>query len=113
MFRREHFDRVGGFQPDLVFPMDVNLFARVVSCGAFFGIPERAAAWRSSTFNVCASTSTLSKLTDLLRFHHRMAADYGEFVSVGAVLAGDLRVVRAGLERLRVRSAALLPGRSS
>jgi hypothetical protein len=108
MFRREHFDRVGGFRADLVFPMDVDLFARVSSFGAFYGMSDRAAAWRDSTFNLCSNTSTFSKLTDMLRFHHRIARDYPEFVFRADVLAGDLRLVRAGLHRLSVRSGAVL-----
>lgn len=110
-FRREHYDLVGGFRGDLVFPMDVDLFARVSSFGPFFGMSDRAAAWRDSTFNLCSSTSTLSKLTDMLRFHHRIARDYPEFVHRDDVLAADLRLVRAGLDRVRIRSRALLPRR--
>lgn len=108
MFRREHFDRVGGFRGDLVFPMDVDLFARVCAFGLFYGMPELAAAWRDSAFNLCSRTSSWSKLTDMLRFHHRIAKDFPELVSVGDVVAGDARLVRAGLERLSVRSRAVV-----
>jgi glycosyltransferase involved in cell wall biosynthesis len=110
MFRREHFDKVGGFRTDLVFPMDVDLFARVSTFGSFFGMSTRAASWRDSTFNLCSQTSTISKLTDMLRFHHRIARDYPQFVLPSDVLAGDMRLVRSGFDRLRVRSRALMPG---
>ncbi|USI91355.1 glycosyltransferase family 2 protein [Rhodococcus pyridinivorans] len=110
MFRREHFDRVGGLRGDLVFPMDVDLFARVVTFGMFFGMPERVAAWRDSTFNLCSRTSSFSKLTDMMRFHHRIAKDYPDLVSSGDVIAGDVRLARAALERLSVRSRELLAG---
>jgi glycosyltransferase involved in cell wall biosynthesis len=108
MFRREHFDRVGGFRGDLVFPMDVDLFARVCVFGLFYGMPDLVAAWRDSAFNLCSRTSSWSKLTDMLRFHHRIAKDFPELVSVGDVVAGDARLVRAGLERLSVRSRAVV-----
>jgi glycosyltransferase involved in cell wall biosynthesis len=107
MFRRDHFDRVGGFRGDLVFPMDVDVFARVCTFGMFFGMPELGAAWRSSSFNLCSQTSSWSKLTDMLRFHHRIARDYPHLVSVGDVVAGDARLVRAAFERLSVRSRSV------
>ena len=108
MFRREHFDRAGGFRGDLVFPMDVDLFARVCVFGLFYGMPELVAAWRNSAFNLCSRTSSWSKLTDMLRFNHRIAMDYPDLVSVGDVVAGDARLVRGGLERVSVRSRALV-----
>ncbi|CCW13190.1 glycosyltransferase [Rhodococcus aetherivorans] len=107
MFRREHFDGVGGFRGDLVFPMDVDLFARVSTFGMFFGMSERVAAWRDSTFNLCSRTSSFSKLTDMMRFHHRIAKDYPDLVSRGDVIAGDTRLARAAFERLSARSRGL------
>ncbi|KOS57032.1 glycosyltransferase family 2 protein [Rhodococcus rhodochrous] len=108
MFRREHFDRVSGFRGDLVFPMDVDLFARVSAFGMFFGMSERIAAWRDSTFNLCSRTSSFSKLTDMMRFHHRIAKDYPDLVSRKDVIAGDSRLARAAFERLSARSRGLL-----
>jgi glycosyltransferase involved in cell wall biosynthesis len=108
MFRREHFDRVGGIRPDLVFPMDVDLFARVTAFGAFFGMPQSTAAWRSSTFNLCSRSSSWSKLSEMLHFHHRLRRDHPEHVRPADVLVGDVRLVRAGLERLKVRSHAVV-----
>ncbi|PXX58370.1 glycosyltransferase involved in cell wall biosynthesis [Nocardia tenerifensis] len=106
MFYRKHFDEVGGLRGDLVFPMDVDLFARVSSFGVFFGMTEILAAWRNSSFNLCSRTSTMSKLTDMYRFHHRIKDDYPHLVSRGDVLAGDTRLARAALYRLRVRTVA-------
>ncbi|WP_040796045.1 glycosyltransferase family 2 protein [Nocardia higoensis] len=114
MFRREHFDRVGGLRGDLVFPMDVDLFARVGQFGMFFGLPQVAAAWRDSTFNLCSRTSTISKLTELLRFHHRLARDCPRLLSPMDVAVGDVRIASMALERLRVRAASVLrAGRGS
>lgn len=108
MFRREHFDRVGGLRGDLVFPMDVDLFARVGQFGLFFGLPDVAAAWRASTFNLCARTSTVSKLSETLRFHHRLARDCPRLLTPLDVTIGDLRLARTALERLRVRAGRIL-----
>ena len=104
MFRRAHFDRVGGFHGDLVFPMDVDLFARVSTFGMFFGAREIVAAWRRSTFNLCSQTSTLSKLSDMYHFHHRISHDYPELLTRYDVLAGDTRLVRMAFRRLAVRT---------
>ncbi|MFI9508161.1 glycosyltransferase family 2 protein [Nocardia sp. NPDC052566] len=105
MFRRSHFDLVGGIRGDLIFPMDVDLFARVGAFGAFFGMPTVLAAWRTSPFNLCSRTSTVSKLSEMFRFHHRLAADYPQVVRQRDALAGDRRLARAAMERLRVRMA--------
>lgn len=108
MFRRADFDRVGGLRGDLVFPMDMDLFARVATSGCFFGMAERTASWRDSTFNLCATSSSLSKLTDMLYFHHRILSEYPQYVNWPTAAAGDLRLVRAGLERVWVRSRSAL-----
>ncbi|TLF76823.1 glycosyltransferase family 2 protein [Nocardia cyriacigeorgica] len=105
MFYREHFDRVGGFRGDLVFPMDVDLFARVCTFGAFFGMTDIVAAWRNSSFNLCSNSSTVSKLTEMLRFHHRLRGEFPGRVARADVVAGDARLVRAGFERVRVRAS--------
>ncbi|WP_433654759.1 glycosyltransferase family 2 protein [Nocardia sp. CA-128927] len=113
MFRREHFDRVGGIRGDLVFPMDVDLFARIASLGRFFGMPGVLAAWRNSTFNLCSQTSTASKLIELLRFHHRIAGEYPQHIRYRDLLAADTRLLRTALHRANVRARAItVPGRS-
>ncbi|UGT44512.1 glycosyltransferase [Nocardia yamanashiensis] len=106
VFRRADFDRVGGFRGDLVFPMDVDLFARVSAFGLFYGLPDILAAWRNSSFNLCSNTSTVSKLTEMLRFHHRLGSEYPQLVGKSAVLAGDMRLARAAADRVRVRATA-------
>ncbi len=107
MFRRGDFERVGGFRGDLVFPMDVDLFARVCEFGLFYGMTNILAAWRNSSFNLCSSTSTVSKLTEMARFHHRLGREYPDLISTSDVLTGDLRLVGQAAERLRVRAAGL------
>lgn len=111
IFRRVDFARVGGFRGDLVFPMDVDLFARVCEFGVFHGCANILAAWRNSSFNLCSRTSTASKLIEMARFHHRLAREYPDQVGLADVAAGDLRLVRQGLGRMRVRAEATLRDR--
>lgn len=103
MFRREHFDRVGGFRGDLVCPMDVDLFARVAVFGMFFGMAESGAAYRVSKFNVSSQTSTLSKLAESARHHHGLARDYPEIVRLSDLFVGDFRLVQTAFRRLWIR----------
>lgn len=105
-FRRKDFDRVGGFRGDLGFSMDVDLFARVSAFGLFFGMAEVLAAWRNSSFTLCGTTPTVGRLTETLRFHHRLGSEYPQYVGWGAVLGGDWRLARAVAERVRVRTVA-------
>lgn len=106
-FRRDLFDLVGGFRGDLVFPMDVDLFARIGAHGAFHGIASVDAAWRDSTFNLCSRTSSYSKLTELVRLHHRLGSELPELVTAADVLAGDTRILLAAMTRLRIRAAGV------
>ncbi|WP_405136905.1 glycosyltransferase family 2 protein [Nocardia sp. NBC_01388] len=108
MFRRKDFERVGGFRGDLVFPMDVDLFARVCAFGMFYGMQQVLAAWRNSSFNLCSNTSTVSKLSEMLRFHHRLGHEYPQLIGRGAVLGGDMRLARAAADRARIRATATL-----
>ncbi|WP_216899614.1 glycosyltransferase family 2 protein [Nocardia alni] len=106
VFRRADFDRVGGFRGDLVFPMDVDLFARVCEFGMFYGASDVLAAWRNSSFNLCSRSSTASKLIELARFHHRLAREYPDLIGAADVAAADMRLLRQGSARLRIRAEA-------
>lgn len=110
MFRRDLYDRVGGFRGDLVFPMDVDLFARMGVHGDFHGVESVDAAWRDSTFNLCSRTSSYSKLSESVRLHHRLAREMPGFVSLRDVVAGDRRILDAVLIRLQVRAGAMMRG---
>ncbi|TFV58654.1 glycosyltransferase [Mycobacterium sp. PS03-16] len=110
MFRRSDFLAVGGFRKD-VFSMDVDLFARVAARGVFYGMGEVTAAWRSSRFNLSSQSSTLSKLTDMFRAQHRLARDHPELLTARDVAHGDLRLVKAALTRLAVRTRLVGAGR--
>ncbi|MVU80523.1 glycosyltransferase [Nocardia sp. ET3-3] len=106
MFRRQDFDRVGGFRGELDVLMAVDLYARVCAFGDFHGMPETLAGWRTSGVEQPDDTSPVSKLTETLRFHHRLGAEYPQYVSRAAVLGGDWRLARAAAHHVRVRTLA-------
>lgn len=54
MFRRAHFDAVGGFDPRLLFPMDLELWVKLLRHGDFIGLPEPMAAFRASSGSLSA-----------------------------------------------------------
>jgi glycosyltransferase involved in cell wall biosynthesis len=57
MFRREHFDKVGGFDGRLLFPMDLDLWLRLLDHGDFYGTPESLAAFRISAGSLSGQAS--------------------------------------------------------
>lgn len=54
MFRRAHFDAVGGFDARLLFPMDLELWVKLLRHGDFLGLPEPMAAFRASSGSLSA-----------------------------------------------------------
>ncbi|WP_236794542.1 glycosyltransferase [Amycolatopsis sp. GM8] len=54
LFRREHFDKVGGFDARWRFPMDLALWIRLLELGDFYGIEESLAAFRINRGSVSA-----------------------------------------------------------
>jgi glycosyltransferase involved in cell wall biosynthesis len=57
MFRRADFDAVGGFDGALQFPMDLELWMRLVGRGGFLGQRESLAAFRISRSSLSSSVS--------------------------------------------------------
>jgi glycosyltransferase involved in cell wall biosynthesis len=108
MFRREQFVKTCGFRSDFEYALDIDLFARLCMNGDFFGHSESLAINRASTFNYSSRTSSISKFIDILKFNHAMLREFPERVGMFDVAMGDLRVARAGLRRLRVRTGSLL-----
>ena len=104
IFRREDYDRVGGFRSDFIFPADVDLFVRILRDRDFVGLPTVEASWRASDFNVTSSSSTVSKLQDLLHFHHQSRTEDPSTIRRRDVAAGDWRVAHTALSRLRIRA---------
>jgi len=46
LFRREHYDAVGGWHPERRHAVDLDLWMRLLQCGEFLGLPETLAAFR-------------------------------------------------------------------
>ncbi|MEC3955830.1 glycosyltransferase family 2 protein [Nocardia sp. CDC153] len=101
VFRRQDFDRVGGFRGNPGSPLDLDLFARVCVFGHFYGMPETLTAQRDSD-----TTPSTAALTEMLRFHHRLGAEYPQYVGRAAVFGGDWRLARAAADRVRGTAAA-------
>ena len=80
--------------------------------GDFFGHSESLAINRASTFNYSSRTSSISKFIDILNFNHAMMSEFPEKVGIFDVAIGDLRVARAGIRRLRVRTESFMKGLS-
>ncbi|WP_245717263.1 glycosyltransferase family 2 protein [Nocardia jejuensis] len=106
IFRRADFDRVGGFRGDLLLPMDVDLLARLSAFGQFFGLPQVLFAWRSASFARSIDTSGVGTMAEMVRFHHRLGAEYPQLLGRGTILGGDLRLARVAAGRVRGRAVS-------
>jgi glycosyltransferase involved in cell wall biosynthesis len=75
MFRRVDFDRCGGFGGDLLFPMDLDLWVRLLRGGDFFGLPRTLASFRIWNGSITASTSATTQRAQLTEFARRLIDD--------------------------------------
>ena len=57
MFRRQDFDACGGFDPELLFPMDLELWMRLLAHGDFIGLRDTVAAFRASSGSLSGAQS--------------------------------------------------------
>jgi glycosyltransferase involved in cell wall biosynthesis len=62
MFRRADFDRCGGFHGPSILTLDMDLWARLLRQGHFYGMPETLAAYRIQGGSLTASMSARSQL---------------------------------------------------
>ena len=74
MFRRSHFDAVGGFDPSLLFPMDLRLWVDLLRYGDFVGLPEPMAAFRASADSL-SSRRLRSQYDEQLELTRQVAHD--------------------------------------
>ena len=74
MFRRADFDAVGGFDDRLLFPMDLEMWVRLLQRGDFVGLPEPRAAFRASTGSL-SSYRQRSQYDEQLQLTERIATD--------------------------------------
>ncbi|MFC0450118.1 glycosyltransferase [Rhodococcus jostii] len=75
MFRRVDFDRCGGFRGELLFPMELDLWSRLVKKGDFVGVPRTLASFRIGSDSNTALTSARSQLAQQLEFASRLIND--------------------------------------
>lgn len=99
MFRREDFDRSGGFRHVTSFLSELDLWVRLLDRGEFFGIPSTLAAFRIASGSTTAMTSARSQLRQQLGFSDGLAADTRWRVTTGDVIYGRLRSYDMQLRR--------------
>lgn len=76
LFRREHFDAVGGFDPQWHFTMDLALWIRLLEHGAFFGMRESLAAFRIRTDSLSAAQAGQAEYAEQRSFTERLSAEF-------------------------------------
>ena len=77
MFRREDFDRCGGYIRHSLFPnvSDVDLWARLIRDGHFFGMARTVASFRIGSGSVTATTTARSLLCQQREFSRHLIND--------------------------------------
>ena len=110
MVRRAHFDAVGGFDGRLVFPMDLDLWVRLLRHGDFVGLPETMAAFRASTTSLSSERSR-KQYDEARELTRRIAADPAWQVSTLDGIIGRVGAPFAMLRREIVFRAAGGAGR--
>ena len=74
-FRRVDFDRCGGFGGDLLFPMDLDLWVRLLRGGDFYGLPQTFTSFRIWDGSITAVTSAARQRAELIEFARRLVED--------------------------------------
>lgn len=72
LFRRAEFDLCGGFRGDLLFPMELDLWVRMIQHGDFYGVPKTLASFRIGSGSMTALTSARSQLDQQFEFVRRV-----------------------------------------
>ncbi|MBJ7338667.1 glycosyltransferase family A protein [Mycolicibacterium sp.] len=74
-FRRKDFTAVGGFNGDLLYPMELELWTRLLQRGDFVGLPNPMAAFRISAEGATAFTSVRAQFGQQAELSRRIAHD--------------------------------------
>lgn len=111
LFRRDDFHRVGGFAPDGVGALDLELATRLLRCGDLYGLTESLALFRVRA-DSWTGRSVRSQLADHRRVLARVAQDRRWLVSWRLRRWGSVAArVAAGKRSLLYRAASgRLPG---
>lgn len=75
MFRRDDFDRVGGFTDSFPFVSDLDLWVRLLDCGDFYGVPQAHAAFRVRPGSLSGLASSRTQLRESLAFERTVSRD--------------------------------------
>ncbi|KAA2261704.1 glycosyltransferase [Solihabitans fulvus] len=110
MFRREHFEKVGGFDGELLFPMDLDLWMKLLRHGHFIGIGQSLAAFRVSRFSLSAGL-TRTQYREQLELTSRIAEDDAWQIPRGDLLLGRARAPLAKLRRRTIFELVRLSAR--
>lgn len=101
LFRADHFRRTGGFDASLLFPMDIDLWVRLLRHGDFYGIPQALAAFRAGSSSISSSISA-SQYAEQRTLTDRIGADPFWDIGVTSKALG-----RAGTFKARNQHRAL------
>jgi glycosyltransferase involved in cell wall biosynthesis len=101
MFRRGDFDRCGRFRGDLLFPMELDLWTRLLRHGEFFGLARTLASFRISGDSMTALTSVRSQLAEQIELTRRLIDE-----SPGRIGVLDRVVGRANCYIMQLRRTA-------
>jgi glycosyltransferase involved in cell wall biosynthesis len=91
MFRRADFDRCGGFDTDLPFLADLDLWVRLLRCGDFVGLPRTLGSFRIRSESVSGLTKARTQLDQHIAFDRRVADDPRWDISVADRIHGRVR----------------------
>lgn len=99
LFRRADFDRCGGFHGELLFPMELDLWVRLIRHGDFFGVPKTLASFRIGAGSMTALTSSRSQLAQQIEFARRLVDDPRWRISTADRLVGLVNTFDKQLRR--------------
>lgn len=101
LFRAEHFRRTEGFDASLLFPMDIDLWVRLLRHGDFYGVPQALAAFRAGSSSISSALSA-SQYAEQRTLADRIGSDPFWRLGVGSKVLG-----RAGTFKARNQHRAL------
>ncbi|WP_235892745.1 glycosyltransferase family 2 protein [Mycolicibacterium hodleri] len=99
LFRRAEFDKCGGFRGGLLFPLELDLWVRLLQHGDFFGLTETLASFRICAGTVTALTSSRSQLAQMIEFARRLTNNPRWRISTGDRLVGLVNAFDKQLRR--------------
>lgn len=103
-FRKDDFKAVGGFRGDLLYPMELELWTRLLQKGDFIGMPDQLAAFRITAETATALTSAKSQFTQQLELTRRIVRESGWRVRLTDVMIGWIGAVTMQARRSLVIS---------